>query len=200
MRLSDSSYKEDYSDVAADAAGRVGAKIRKIRTARGLSQGELGERVGLNADRIQKYENGVRKPKQELLKKIADALDVETLALTDPIVASSIGSMYAFFDMEDYYHLQVEEIDGDLYLSFPGREQNSMNVYLRDWHNEIVRRDRQLKMVDSEKEKEEVMDAYNNWKWNYPKPSDYENNIDALKSRLKSRIQVLENLLSEMEK
>lgn len=35
-----------------------------------VSQTELGEKVGLNADRIQKYENGARKPKADLLKKL----------------------------------------------------------------------------------------------------------------------------------
>ena len=40
------------------AASRVGTRIRNIREARGMSQTELGARVGLTADRIQKYENG----------------------------------------------------------------------------------------------------------------------------------------------
>ena len=35
--------------------------------------------VGLNGDRVQKYENGVRKPKADLLKKFANALGVSTL-------------------------------------------------------------------------------------------------------------------------
>ena len=44
------------------AADRIGARIRNIRNAKGMSQGELGEKIGLNADRVQKYENGARKP------------------------------------------------------------------------------------------------------------------------------------------
>lgn len=51
------------------SASRVGARIRKIRTDKGLLQADLGNMVGLTADRIQKYENGVRKPKADLLKK-----------------------------------------------------------------------------------------------------------------------------------
>ncbi len=53
------------------AADRVGRRIREIRMAQGMSQAELGEAVGLNADRIQKYENGARKPRADLLKRIA---------------------------------------------------------------------------------------------------------------------------------
>ena len=58
------------------AADRIGARIRNIRNAKGMSQGELGEKIGLNADRVQKYENGARKPKPDMLKRIASALDV----------------------------------------------------------------------------------------------------------------------------
>ena len=82
-------------------ADRIGSRIRKIRMELGLSQTELGEMVALTADRIQKYENGARKPKPEMLKKIADALGVSTLALSDPIVLNYIGAMYAFFEMEE---------------------------------------------------------------------------------------------------
>lgn len=46
----------DFNDETA--ASRVGDRIRKIRTEKGLSQAELGAMVGLTADRIQKYENG----------------------------------------------------------------------------------------------------------------------------------------------
>ena len=44
----------------------------QIRESQGLSQAELGEKVGLSADRIQKYENGARKPKNDMLKNIFD--------------------------------------------------------------------------------------------------------------------------------
>ena len=38
----------------------IGKRIRNIRILNGLSQSELGEKLGLTADRIQKYENGAR--------------------------------------------------------------------------------------------------------------------------------------------
>ena len=55
------------------SADRVGLRIREIREAQGMTQAELGEKIGLNGDRVQKYENGVRKPKADLLKKFASA-------------------------------------------------------------------------------------------------------------------------------
>ena len=87
-----------YEYSRKDAAKRIGSRIRKVRKAKGLSQTELGARVGLNGDRIQKYENGVRKPKADILEKLADALDVEIQAFADPDTSTYIGAMYAFFD------------------------------------------------------------------------------------------------------
>ena len=80
------------------AADRIGSRIRNIRNSKGLSQSELGERIGLNADRVQKYENGARKPKPDMIKQIASALGVSTLALTDPVTTNYIGAMFAMFE------------------------------------------------------------------------------------------------------
>ena len=56
----------DFND--STAADRVGRRIKEIRDSIGMTQAELGEKIGLNGDRIQKYENGARRPKSELLK------------------------------------------------------------------------------------------------------------------------------------
>ena len=97
-------FGDDFADISEKNSGeRIGSRIRKIRTAKNLTQGELGQMVGLNADRIQKYENGARKPKLDLIKQIAGALDVKSLALTDPEVSSYFGAMFAFFEMEDHF-------------------------------------------------------------------------------------------------
>lgn len=59
----------------------VGDKIKKIRTFRGMTQKELGLAIGLEEkgadNRIAQYETNYRVPKQELLDKIAKALQVD---------------------------------------------------------------------------------------------------------------------------
>ena len=64
-------YSDEFEGISENSAERIGKRIRDIRTARGLTQSELGQKFELSADRIQKYENCVRTPKKELLKKIA---------------------------------------------------------------------------------------------------------------------------------
>ena len=58
----------------------VGDRIKRARNLRGMTQKELGIAIGFeekSADiRIAQYESNTRKPKDALLHKIADALDV----------------------------------------------------------------------------------------------------------------------------
>lgn len=54
----------------------IGERIREIRKSRGLTQRELGERLGLSYQSIAQWENNLRKPKSETILKIATALGV----------------------------------------------------------------------------------------------------------------------------
>ena len=53
-------------------------KIKKVRKKRGLSQGGLAEKIGINAAHLSRLENGRYQPSVEVLKKLADALHVST--------------------------------------------------------------------------------------------------------------------------
>ena len=52
----------------------IGENIRKIRKEKKLTQKELGKLCGMSEAQIGQYENGLRNPKMETLKKIAKAL------------------------------------------------------------------------------------------------------------------------------
>lgn len=54
----------------------IGAKIRELRKARGLTQKELGEKAGIAEPTIRRYELGKLNPKFETVQKIAKALSV----------------------------------------------------------------------------------------------------------------------------
>ena len=55
----------------------VGINIKNIRKCRCLTQRELAKLSGINEATIQKYECGTRKPKDENLRKIACALQMD---------------------------------------------------------------------------------------------------------------------------
>jgi len=52
------------------------ARLRALRKQKGLSQTELGERVGVHYTHIGRYERGVSRPAADTLKRLADALGV----------------------------------------------------------------------------------------------------------------------------
>ncbi|QQE75182.1 LexA family protein [Brevibacillus composti] len=54
----------------------VGAQIRKYRKARGMTQKELGFRIGVKHNTISGYESGTNEPEQNILFAIADVLGV----------------------------------------------------------------------------------------------------------------------------
>ena len=158
------------------APNRVGRRIRAIRQEEGMSQGDLGEKVGLNANRIQQYENGARNPKFELCKQIAEALEVEASALLDPQVASYIGAMYAFFEMETMYDLRLKEVDGQMCICF-GESQNdihvsTMNKNLKAWHDRRKQMEEDILNATSEEEKKKIIHEYHMWEWNFPHSMD----------------------------
>lgn len=59
-----------------DTKKYVASKIKEYRKLRNLTQKELGERIGVKHNTISSYENGTNEPEQDLLFKIANALDI----------------------------------------------------------------------------------------------------------------------------
>ena len=58
-------------------------KIKEFRKAAGLTQEELGAKVGASPVSISFYERGIQSPDVEMLKKLADALCISVDALID---------------------------------------------------------------------------------------------------------------------
>ena len=98
----------------------IGERIRFIRNLRGMTQKCLGIVVGFSertADiRMAQYEAGTRTPKEDLIKKLADALVVVPCALDVPDIDTDLGVMHTLFALEDIYGLTVSKEDGVLCL------------------------------------------------------------------------------------
>lgn len=54
----------------------TGGRIKAARKAAGMTQEELGKKLGVSGSSIAQYENNLRNPKIETLNRIASALDV----------------------------------------------------------------------------------------------------------------------------
>ena len=180
---------QDPMDFDNDTATeRIGDRIRTIRSAKGLSQAELGTKIGLNADRVQKYENGARKPKPEMIKKLAQALGVETIALTDPNTETDLGFMYAFFSNEDFYGLEVTIIEKKMAIIC---NSDRLNRDLKFWMEKQTEFKKSIELATTEEEKDTIKNEYKNWKWNYPVPLAEETYLELRKKWLKEKIEQL---------
>jgi transcriptional regulator with XRE-family HTH domain len=59
-----------------DAQAQFGATVRRLRTAAGLTQEQLGERCGMDLSAVSRLERGHRNPRLDTLVRLARALDV----------------------------------------------------------------------------------------------------------------------------
>ena len=182
-------------------ASRMGNRIRTIRVEKGMSQAELGNLVGLTADRIQKYENGARKPKKDLLKNIAAALGVSTLALVDPNTTSRVGAMYALFELENRFNMKIEKTPEDKPpgMSLTVDFRDSMYEYMKEWYDVYSEMRTEMESASSEAEKTEILKAYHNWEWTFPKGLVDKTSKEMQKRRLKSKIEELQEVYDKLD-
>ena len=183
------------------AADRIGARIRNIRNAKGMSQGELGEKIGLNADRVQKYENGARKPKPDMLKRIASALDVSTLALTDPVTTNYIGAMFAMFELENTFNMKIGKTPDDqppgLCISVDFKDE--IYKYMEEWYKAYSQMQSELEIASSDEERKEITDSYHNWEWTFPQGIVDKTEKLLQKARLKRKIEELQEAYDQLD-
>ncbi len=92
----------------------IGEKIRAARLAKGMTQEELGEILGVQKSAVAKYENGrIVNIKRSTLKKISDVLGIRPSELIyEKIEKNPIGMAELHFEM-------IEDIDlSDLFQDF----------------------------------------------------------------------------------
>ena len=56
-------------------------QLRQLREAAGLTQRELGNRIGVSGQEVAQWETGVKRPSVENLTKLADVLETSTDAI-----------------------------------------------------------------------------------------------------------------------
>lgn len=71
----DPKHAQRLESVAKQSDEKVGSRIRHVRRSLGLSQKDLGERVGLDQAIISRLERGVHRPRVDTLRRIAKGLD-----------------------------------------------------------------------------------------------------------------------------
>jgi len=143
----------------------IGERIRFIRNLRGMTQKWLGQAVGFpqkTADiRMAQYESGTRTPKEELVKSLANVLEVSPFALNIPDIDSDLGFIHTFFAIEDIHCIRAEKQGDEVHIVFDGSKRTmdeSIFTMLSAWADQAE------KLRNGEISKEQ----YDHWRYTFP--------------------------------
>ena len=142
----------------------IGERIHLFRTRKGLLQKQLGKLLGFSEKtaevRIAQYENDARAPKEDLVKQMAQVLDVRPEAIRVPDIDTYVGLAHTLFTLEDRYGFKPGEIDGELCIR--------LNKYHREFHemwNMLQIWSEKAKQV---KDETITKEEYDDWRYHYP--------------------------------
>lgn len=163
-----------------------GERIRKFRNMIGMTQQELGTKLGFSEKsaviRVGQYENENRKPKQDMINNMAYIFDVASESITVPDIDNYIGLMHTLFALEDRYGLTVTMLDGQICLKQDINHPNynrSLADDLQSWY------DKKSKLTSGSI----LASEYDHWRYNFPadRAAETRQSLDELSKKMKNR-------------
>ena len=162
-----------------------GERIRRFRNAIGMTQQELGIKLGFSERtaviRVGQYENEKRKPKQDMINEMSHIFDVASDAITVPDIDSYTGLMHTLFSLEDNYGLTITMLDGQICLkqdiNHPSFDR-SFAEDLRSWY------DKKSKLTSGSI----LASEYDHWRYNFPadREAETKKSRDEMRETLKN--------------
>ena len=162
-----------------------GERIRKFRNMIGMTQQELGTKLGFSEKsaviRVAQYENENRKPKQDMINNMAYIFDVASESITVPDIDNYIGLMHTLFALEDRYGLTVTMLDGQICLKQDINHSNynrSLADDLQSWY------DKKSKLTSGSI----LASEYDHWRYNFPadRAAETKQSLDELSIKMKN--------------
>ena len=162
-----------------------GERIRKFRNMIGMTQQELGTKLGFSEKsaviRVGQYENENRKPKQDMINNMAYIFDVASESITVPDIDNYIGLMHTLFALEDRYGLTVTMLDGQICLKQDINHSNynrSLADDLQSWY------DKKSKLTSGSI----LASEYDHWRYNFPadRAAETKQSLDELSKKMKN--------------
>lgn len=97
----------------------TGEKIKYYRNKKEISQETLGNLADINSATIKKYEYGLRNPKPDQLKKIAEALGVSMAVFLDLEIKTASDVLALLMNLHDSVDMKIEGEDDDTGMKDP---------------------------------------------------------------------------------
>ncbi|TAF73190.1 MAG: XRE family transcriptional regulator [Bacteroidetes bacterium] len=88
----------------------LGNNIKLFRERLGLSQENMAQYLGVKREMVSYYENGVRTPNVDILKKLADLFGVEEIELLEEASDTKTANMAFAFRAEGLNNTDLENI------------------------------------------------------------------------------------------
>lgn len=149
-------------------------KIKKLREKRGLTQKQLAELCGVSESAMRSYELGDRKPKKEILERVAMVLGVRSEYLTAPEFGPRMEFFYALLENDDLMGYTIAEVNGQPAIVADGMTVGlEFSELLRDWSE----------MKQKLDAKEIAKEDYEDWKQTYD-PGYWINTPDGKNPRI----------------
>ena len=111
--------------------------------------------------RIAQYESEARVPKEEILKSIAEVLDVSPEAINVPEIDTYDGVMRTLFALEDMYGLKIKNVDGEPCIIVEKIFNDNYPILFEKF---LAWQQMSKKCLNDEITKEE----YDEWRYHYP--------------------------------
>lgn len=151
----------------------VGERIKRVRNFRGITQKELDIAIGFDekrADiRVAQYESNTRTPKEGLLRKIAEVLEVDFRSLYEPTLYAAEDIMHSLFELDEHYPgTRLYEVTDTTGPDFPEKHisvsfrYRLLDEFLLEWQL------RKKLLAAGEITREEYLE----WKLNRPRTAD----------------------------
>lgn len=151
----------------------VGERIKRVRNFRGITQKELDIAIGFDekrADiRVAQYESNTGTPKEGLLRKIAEVLEVDFRSLYEPTLYAAEDIMHSLFELDEHYPgTRLYEVTDTTGPDFPEKHisvsfrYRLLDEFLLEWQL------RKKLLAAGEITREEYLE----WKLNRPRTAD----------------------------
>lgn len=150
----------------------IGDRIKRVRKFRKMTQKELGRAIGFDeksADvRIAQYESNIRTPKEDMLKKMTDVLNVNYRSIYEPTLYAAEDIMYSLFELDEHYPISLHDIIDDRDPQYPTKRVivNFNSKLLDDFMGTWMEKKQEVK--DGVITKEEYVE----WKLNWPQSTN----------------------------
>lgn len=146
----------------------IGDRIKRARNFRKMTLKQLGMAIGFDeksADvRMAQYESNVRTPKEDMLRQIAEVLNVNYRSIYEPTLYAAEDVMYSLFELDEHYPISLHKITDDTDPYYPTNRVavNFNSKLLDDFMTEWLKKKWELK------EGQITQEEYMEWKLNWP--------------------------------